>query len=202
MSIDFFFFLRVSPFLSYLPFPFSATCCRCATFWPFLRIKKLVNSFHKVQSMFQCESIYAESRFSNANSMIRISIRFLDFTIIRLLQVARVSRFKRPILALEYALLCYVRAFKFSSGYSLILSSEWYHGYDVNQTLRASYRKLSPPPRGASSPHPFCELVVLSLWTFRHGTPLFTSLASHCRHAFPRRFEVHFQIENDERIRR
>lgn len=113
--------------------------------------------------MFQCESIYAESRFSNANSMIRISIRFLDFTIIRLLQVARVSRFKRPILALEYALLCYVRAFKFSSGYSLILSSEWYHGYDVNQTLRASYRKLSPPPRGASSPHPFCELVVLSL---------------------------------------
>lgn len=67
-------------------------------------------------------------------------------------------------------------------------------GITNRQTFRLSL--------SSSSPRLFRQLNVFPFRTLRQGAPHFAGFASHFCHALPRRLEVHFQVEDDERIRR
>ena len=63
-----------------------------------------------------------------------------------------------------------------------------------------SFENLSPRP--SSTFRSLGELYVFCFLTVRHGRPLLASLPGHYRHALLRRFKVHFQVKDDERIGR
>ena len=75
-------------------------------------------------------------------------------------------------------------------------SSSSYHevlGITNGQSFRSSL--------SSSSPRLFRQLNVFPFRTLRQGAPHLAGFACHLRHAFPGRLEVHFQVEDDERIR-
>ena len=79
------------------------------------------------------------------------------------------------------------------SAFHPLLSYHEVLGITNGQSFRSSL--------SSSSPRLFRQLNVFPFRTLRQGAPHLAGFACHLRHAFPGRLEVHFQVEDDERIR-
>lgn len=146
---------------------------------------------------------------SNNGFSIRISLCF-DFNdkyeLVLLLLLRRCAKIREHFdwnapLVLEHASLSSHERVREKAFESKLRSLDPFHplvritsfGITNRQTFRLSL--------SSSSPRLFRQLNVFPFRTLRQGAPHLAGFASHFRHALPGRLEVHFQVEDDERIR-